>query len=303
MFLQDARYRTVFLTRYFLGAGDTDHRQTRLFLLSAKGERHPLSRLIRKYGKVLGHTAGQRNELWELLCSRKQTKMPRISKEQIVQLMSIFMLLFIQNNTQYAENQQMPATIRRRRMLRRLRVAHHDLVIDNRRRKRSRMILMMALSLLYSTSRVVDPDVRKMPQYHTWWEEYALPHFTDREWLRNFRMKRASFELLCRELQPALPNLVGTNGCKPIPLEKRVAIAIWRLATPCEFRTIGYLFGVGRSTACKIVHEVCAAIITVIYPQYVKWPTGRSLHNNMYRPIKKPSSNSTLRLKHKAAII
>ena len=55
---------------------------------------------------------------------------------------------------------------------------------------------------------------------------------------------------------------------------KRVAITIWKLATPCEFHTIGHLFGVGLSTACKIVHEVVRLIIEQVFPEYVKWPTA-----------------------------
>lgn len=37
--------------------------------------------------------------------------------------------------------------------------------------------------------------------------------------------------------------------------------SLWRLGTDIEVRTISYLFGVGISAACNIVHEVCAAIV------------------------------------------
>ena len=42
-----------------------------------------------------------------------------------------------------------------------------------------------------------------------------------------------------------------------IPVEKRVVIAVWFLATPGEYHTIGHLFGVARCTVCVIVREVC----------------------------------------------
>ena len=62
-----------------------------------------------------------------------------------------------------------------------------------------------------------------------------------------------------------------------IPVKKRVAVALWRLATNCEFRTIGHLFGISRSTACVIVQEVCRAIVDVLMPKHIKKPKGSQL--------------------------
>ena len=59
-----------------------------------------------------------------------------------------------------------------------------------------------------------------------------------------------------------------------IPVEKRVAITLWRLGTNVEYRTISHLFGVGVSTACVIVHDVCKSIVDVLLRKYIKIPTG-----------------------------
>ena len=59
-----------------------------------------------------------------------------------------------------------------------------------------------------------------------------------------------------------------------IPVEKRVAIAVWFLATPGEYRTIGHLFGVARCTVCVIVREVCRAIERVLRPRYISFPNN-----------------------------
>ena len=40
----------------------------------------------------------------------------------------------------------------------------------------------------------------------------------------------------------------NTNYRLPIPVEKRVVIALWCLATPAEYRIIGHLFHVSRCT-------------------------------------------------------
>ena len=47
-----------------------------------------------------------------------------------------------------------------------------------------------------------------------------------------------------------------------IPVNKYVAIALWFLATPEEYRTIAHLFGVARCTVRVIVNEVCNARVS-----------------------------------------
>ena len=46
-----------------------------------------------------------------------------------------------------------------------------------------------------------------------------------------------------------------------VPVAKRLAIALWRLATGDTFRSCGLQFGCGKSTAIEIVDEVTSALI------------------------------------------
>ena len=94
----------------------------------------------------------------------------------------------------------------------------------------------------------------------------------DREWKKNFRVSRATFRYLCNELRGKLRH--ESTFRETVPVEKRVAIALWRLGTNVEYRTISHLFGVGVSTACIIVHEVCTAIVESLLHRYVKTPVG-----------------------------
>ncbi|XP_064384383.1 uncharacterized protein LOC135333340 [Halichondria panicea] len=64
---------------------------------------------------------------------------------------------------------------------------------------------------------------------------------------------------------------------KAVPVEKRVAITLWYLATNSDYRTIGHLFGVSKATVCIVVKEVCAAIVDVLMPRCVRIPTGHDL--------------------------
>ena len=60
-------------------------------------------------------------------------------------------------------------------------------------------------------------------------------------------------------------------------MQQRVAITLWCLATPTEYRTIAHLFGVARSTVCEIVHKTCSAIVESLMGTYIKFPIGSQL--------------------------
>ena len=92
------------------------------------------------------------------------------------------------------------------------------------------------------------------------------------EWKRNFRVSKTTFQHLCSELSGCIQRSSTVRAA--IPMEKRVAIALWRLGTNVEYRTISHLFGVGVLTACVIVHDVCKAIVDVLLTKYIKIPTG-----------------------------
>jgi hypothetical protein len=49
------------------------------------------------------------------------------------------------------------------------------------------------------------------------------------------------------------------------------------LATGEDFRSLAWRFGVGKSTACEIVNDVCEAIVDVLLSTVLKWPTSGAL--------------------------
>ena len=68
-------------------------------------------------------------------------------------------------------------------------------------------------------------------------------------------MSRDTFMCLCSQLQPRLKH-ADTHMRKAIPTKQCLAITLWSLATPAEYRTIAHLFGVGRSTVYMIVQDM-----------------------------------------------
>ena len=81
-------------------------------------------------------------------------------------------------------------------------------------------------------------------------------------------MSRQTFTYLCERLSPTLRRK-DTIMRRCISVDQRVAITLWCLATPAEYRTVAHLFGVARSTVCEIVHEICNAIVSTLLNTYI----------------------------------
>ncbi|XP_075759624.1 uncharacterized protein LOC112545077 isoform X1 [Pelodiscus sinensis] len=88
-----------------------------------------------------------------------------------------------------------------------------------------------------------------------WWDRIVLESWGDQQWTQNFRMRRDTFLELCEWLAPALHRR-DTRMRPAIPLQKRVAIALWKLSTPDSYRSVGNQFGMGRSTVGAVLMQV-----------------------------------------------
>ena len=69
----------------------------------------------------------------------------------------------------------------------------------------------------------------------------------------------------------------NTNYRLAVPVRKRVAIALWKLATGREYRSISHLFGVGLSTVFNCVEDFCNAVVSVLLPQHINTPDAAKL--------------------------
>lgn len=94
-------------------------------------------------------------------------------------------------------------------------------------------------------------------------------------------MSSEAFEYLSAQLAPFISKR-DTNYRKAISARQRLAITLYRLADTASYRTIANLFGIGRSTVCVIVIEVCEAIVEVLLPRYIRLPeTGQEIRQQM----------------------
>ncbi|CAM5073331.1 unnamed protein product [Natator depressus] len=101
-----------------------------------------------------------------------------------------------------------------------------------------------------------------------WWDRIVLQVWDDSQWLRNFRMSKDTFMELCDLLSPAL-RCKNTKMRAALTVEKRVAIALWKLATPDSDRSVGNQIGVGKSTVGAAVMQVANAIKDLLMSRVV----------------------------------
>ncbi|XP_054849635.1 uncharacterized protein LOC129339053 [Eublepharis macularius] len=105
-----------------------------------------------------------------------------------------------------------------------------------------------------------DPrDFWVYPRSSHWWDRIVLQVWDDHEWICRFRMSRSTFGELVAALRPRLERQ-HTTMREAISVEKRVAVAVWFLASGSSYQVASDIFGVGRSTVAHLVVEFCLAV-------------------------------------------
>ncbi|KAH7932414.1 hypothetical protein HPB51_029301 [Rhipicephalus microplus] len=110
-------------------------------------------------------------------------------------------------------------------------------------------------------------------QCQDWWDRIVATNFNDNDWRENFRMSRHNFCHLVAAVAPFMSpceNYVRT----PVPLDKRVAIALYKLASCGEYRIVANQFGVHKSTVKKFFYMFCQSATTHLAKEYVKLPSA-----------------------------
>ena len=89
-------------------------------------------------------------------------------------------------------------------------------------------------------------------------------------------MRKRTFDFICNKLSCSLKK-EDIQLRRATGIRKRVGVAIWRLATNSDYRTIGRLFGISTTSGCLILDEFCNAMATVMLPKYIMIPTHAEL--------------------------
>ena len=153
--------------------------------------------------------------------------------------------------------------------------------------KRRTLLLLAMSSVLTLFSHLFIRNARSVWMHSRsshWWEDVVLGNFGECDWIENFRMSRETFHYLCNQLRPLIQKQ-NTRMRRSLSTERRVAITLWVLATPGEYRSVAHLFRLARCTVCQIVNETCRAIVNKLLRVYIRFPTRDSL-NDVVRGFK-----------------
>ena len=140
-------------------------------------------------------------------------------------------------------------------------------------RRKRRACFLFFVNLVAYLQQLPIREIWVKPRAKTFWS-MAEDQWTDNDWVTNLRMSQVTFEKLCEELAPFVERR-DTNYRKAISVRERVAITLYRLADTASYRTVSNLFGVGKSTVCQIVLEVCSFIVEVLFKRLVHLPVTR----------------------------
>ncbi|XP_063040017.1 uncharacterized protein LOC134435115 [Engraulis encrasicolus] len=127
--------------------------------------------------------------------------------------------------------------------------------------------------MLWLRRQRTSPVVWRHPRTSHWWD-VIVPTFNRSQFIMNFRVSPETFEYICRRVGPTIGRM-DTNFRLCIPVQKRVAMALWKLATNSEYRTISHLFGVGISTVYNSLSDFCEAVMSVLLPIHLPAPEAR----------------------------
>ena len=145
-------------------------------------------------------------------------------------------------------------------------------------------ISLLSLSLFFkSTTGKTKRGIWQLERQELWFDEMWQKRSNNsyQYWKTDFRMTGKTFKKL---------NLVSLDLSnedkkfrKSIPVQKRVAITLWRLSTRNSFRTIGKTFAVGKPTAVPMTKDFCKELRR-LSKEYIKFPVASDEVEN---PIKK----------------
>ena len=126
-------------------------------------------------------------------------------------------------------------------------------VLRRMRRRHLRLRFLHSLQLLYLFHRarrmLVGRQPRRawvFPRPQNWFQQLLNNRALDFWWKENFRVSRATFEFICQRVGPVMQRQ-STRMRDAIPVDKRVAASLWRLATGDCYRSCGLMIGLTKT--------------------------------------------------------
>ncbi|XP_075731418.1 uncharacterized protein LOC142774668 [Rhipicephalus microplus] len=108
------------------------------------------------------------------------------------------------------------------------------------------------------------------------WFEGTVPHLGEQNFKQSFRVYPSAFRFIVESLRSELERQCASMR-EAITPEKRVGIALYKLCSSAEDRTVANLFGVGRSTVNTLYRQFCEAVVAVLEHECIKMVTAEEM--------------------------
>ena len=138
---------------------------------------------------------------------------------------------------------------------------------------RRRQVLNVALLLLLLVSQRNNNTVprpirscRRLNRNTGWWDK-VWNTYSEARFKKTFRVSRSTFNFILNRIEPFIVRETVTE--EPIPAELRLALCLYRLGRGDYLYTIAEMAGLGVSTVCSIVHEVCQVLVDQLWNESV----------------------------------
>ncbi|KAL3693647.1 hypothetical protein R1sor_007298 [Riccia sorocarpa] len=106
-----------------------------------------------------------------------------------------------------------------------------------------------------------------------WFDYYLWSAYEEERWVRCLRVPKELLVWLVARLTTSIKKQ-DTHFRFAVPVEVRVAVTLFRIATGSSYFITGDRFGIGESTCQEIVQETIQAIVTVLGSEMIYWPRG-----------------------------
>lgn len=110
------------------------------------------------------------------------------------------------------------------------------------------------------------------PRSTTWFSRFLLEQYDEDQWLKLFRMTKASVFALADILKPTIVKK-DTRYRFAIPIVVHVACTIFKLTQGASLIICNEMFMVGQSSMSMILHNVVHAINIMLRGE-ISWPQG-----------------------------
>ncbi|KAJ8909428.1 hypothetical protein NQ315_016450 [Exocentrus adspersus] len=125
---------------------------------------------------------------------------------------------------------------------------------------------------MWSSSSNSDEDENVVRVPYRFRERHDFAFLSDQEFIERFRLNRAQFQDLLRDLYPVLQN--HSNRWYGLQPSQKMWIALHWLGNGGQYHGVCDMHGVSKMTVCRCVHDFVDAVNQIKFNEVVSWPAN-----------------------------